>query len=101
MGLEKQTIEQEAQTRYETAFETLACRCLGEPYNFYRIAPMLLPGTLNSTLQAANSRATRATWTPTGFMARMRTLRRGSEGKCLSQNRSYLTRASSPREEIV
>jgi len=53
MGDVKLTIEQEAQTRYETAFETLACRCLGEPYNFHRIAPMLLPGLLSSGLLSA------------------------------------------------
>lgn len=53
MGNTKRTIEEEVNERYESAFEILACRCLGEPYNFYRIAPMLLPGTLKSTLQAA------------------------------------------------
>ena len=53
MGITKRTIEEEVNDRYESAFEILACRCLGEPYNFHRIAPMLLPGTLNSTLQAA------------------------------------------------
>ena len=53
MGDIKLTIEQEAQTRYETAFETLACRCLGEPYNFHRIAPMLLPGLLVGGLHSA------------------------------------------------
>ena len=53
MGNTKRTIEEEVNERYESAFEILACRCLGEPYNFYRIAPMLLPGTLKSSLQAA------------------------------------------------
>ena len=53
MGATKPTISEEVQTRYETAFETLANRCLGEPYNFHRVAPMLLPGIVNSTLQAA------------------------------------------------
>lgn len=48
MGATKPTISEEVQTRYETAFETLACRCLGEPYNFHRIAPMLLTGLLDS-----------------------------------------------------
>ena len=53
MGATKHTVEQEAQTRYETAFETLACRCIGEPYNFHRVAPMLLPGLLNTDLHSA------------------------------------------------
>lgn len=53
MGIAKRTIEEEVNERYETAFEILACRCLGEPYNFHRIAPMLLPGILKSGLQAA------------------------------------------------
>ena len=53
MGNIKLTIEQEVRARYETAFEALANRCLGEPYNFYRIAPMLLPGLLNSDLYSA------------------------------------------------
>lgn len=53
MGTTKHTVEQEAQMRYESAFEMLACRCLGEPYNFHRVAPMLLPGLLNSGLHSA------------------------------------------------
>jgi len=53
MGATTQTIEQEAQTRYEAAFEALANRCLGEPYNFHRVAPMLSPGILQSDLQSA------------------------------------------------
>jgi phage pi2 protein 07 len=53
MGPTKHTVEQEAQTRYESAFEMLACRCLGEPYNFHRVAPMLLPGLINSDLHSA------------------------------------------------
>ena len=53
MGAITHTIEQEVQTRYETAFETLAHRCLGEPYNFHQVAPMLLPGLLQSDLHSA------------------------------------------------
>lgn len=53
MGSTTRTISEEVQSRYEIAFETLACRCVGEPYNFHRIAPMLLPGLLNSDLQNA------------------------------------------------
>jgi len=53
MGATTHTIEQEVQTRYETAFETLANRCLGEPYNFHRVAPMLLPGLLQTDLHSA------------------------------------------------
>ena len=53
MGATKPTISEEVQTRYETAFDTLACRVMGEPYNFHRVAPMLLPGILNSDLHAA------------------------------------------------
>ena len=53
MGANTQTVEQEAQTRYETAFEALANRCLGEPYNFHRIAPMLHLGILESDLFSA------------------------------------------------
>lgn len=47
MGAGTHTIDSEIQKRYESAFETLANRCLGEPYNFHRIAPMLMPGMLN------------------------------------------------------
>mgnify|MGYP003403055430 CR=1 FL=1 len=46
MGIATQSIEGEINQRYETAFKCLANRCLGEPYNFHRIAPMLLPGLL-------------------------------------------------------
>jgi len=53
MGAITHTIEQEVQTRYETAFEALANRCLGEPYNFHQVAPMLLPGLLQSDLHSA------------------------------------------------
>jgi hypothetical protein len=53
MGATTHTIEQEVQTRYETAFETLANRCLGEPYNFHRVAPMLHAGILQSDLQSS------------------------------------------------
>lgn len=53
MGASKPTIEQEVQAKYETAFETLANRCLGEPYNFHQVAPMLLPGLLQSDLHSA------------------------------------------------
>lgn len=53
MGIATHTVEHEAQTRYETAFETLANRCLGEPYNFHRVAPMLHSGILQSDLQSA------------------------------------------------
>lgn len=53
MGATKPTISEEVQKRYETAFDTLANRCLGEPYNFHRVAPMLLPGIVNSDLHAA------------------------------------------------
>ena len=53
MGATKPTGSEEVQKRYETAFDTLANRCLGEPYNFHRVAPMLLPGILNSDLHAA------------------------------------------------
>ena len=53
MGIATHTVEQEAQTRYETAFETLANRCLGEPYNFHRVAPMLHTGVLESDLFSA------------------------------------------------
>lgn len=49
MGAEPRlTIEQEIQQRHETALQTLACRCLGEPYNFHRIASMLSTGMLQS-----------------------------------------------------
>lgn len=54
MGATSFTIEQEIQTRYETAFNTLACRALGEPYNFHRVAPLLMPGMFNTDLQAAS-----------------------------------------------
>jgi len=53
MGATKPTISEEVQKRYETAFDTLACRVMGEPYNFHRVAPMLLPGIVNSDLHAA------------------------------------------------
>ena len=53
MGAITHTVEQEAQTRYETSFETLANRCLGEPYNFHRVAPMLHAGVLQSDLISA------------------------------------------------
>ena len=53
MGATKQTIEQEVQARYEASFEVLANRCLGEPYNFHRIAPMLQSGLLTSDLISA------------------------------------------------
>jgi hypothetical protein len=47
MGAEPRlTIEQEIQQRHDTAMQTLACRCLGEPYNFHRIASMLSPGMM-------------------------------------------------------
>jgi len=53
MGSVKPTIDQEVQTRYESSFESLANRCLGEPYNFHRVATMLLPGLLDSDLHSA------------------------------------------------
>lgn len=53
MGATKQTIAEEAQTRYETAFAALANRCLGEPYGFHIVAPLLAPGLLESDLQSA------------------------------------------------
>lgn len=53
MGATTQTIEQEVQARYETAFESFANRCLGEPWNFHRVAPMLHTGLLVSDLQSA------------------------------------------------
>ncbi len=48
MGAKKHTIAEEAEIRHENAIETLANRCLGEPYNFHIVAPMLLPGMLDS-----------------------------------------------------
>ncbi|MBP6813171.1 MAG: hypothetical protein KA138_16695 [Saprospiraceae bacterium] len=53
MGIATHAVEQEAQTRYETAFEAFANRCLGEPYNFHRVAPMLHTGILESNLFSA------------------------------------------------
>lgn len=53
MGTSKRTVEEEVQARYETAFDTLANRCLGEPYNFHRVMSMILPGQLNTTLYPA------------------------------------------------
>jgi hypothetical protein len=53
MGAGTYTIDGEIQTRYETAFETLAFRCLGEPYNFHRVAQMLLPGMLKADITPA------------------------------------------------
>lgn len=53
MGTSKRSIEEEVNLRYQTSFDTLANRCLGEPYNFHRVAAMLLPGLLNSDIHAA------------------------------------------------
>jgi hypothetical protein len=50
---QSQTIAEEVQARYETSFEALANRCLGEPYNFHRVAPILGAEILKSDLLPA------------------------------------------------
>ena len=52
MGIGKQTIAEEIATRYERSFETLARRCVAEPYSFHRVAPMLSPGMFKDGLQS-------------------------------------------------
>jgi hypothetical protein len=53
MGITKRTVAEECEIRYQTALETLANRCLGEPYNFHRVAHMLHVGMFDSRIYSA------------------------------------------------
>jgi len=52
MGATKPTIREEVEIRYQTALETLSNRCLGEPYNFHRIAPMIREGMFERNIHS-------------------------------------------------